>query len=255
MLIHKLDMDRAFDLTIKQALPYLIFPSDDFKLKLSGMLSSLYQYYSERNEIKFEQLNNDIELMIENVCLDSSTDITLFNFKYQQQTLDQVQQRMNERMAKTEAFLSEIGDVKSRLFKLEQTVLKGTSADKKNGLHDGVSRENERDSSIKSNIKDKQKSRVVNSDDTTKKEKKPTNIDIVIESIKKSDVPQSYEDIANATGLKKDQVQMAMSNMRRSRFDDVQNMMFDTRKHTRPDSSEIDIVTVKWKTLVEDRES
>lgn len=220
MLIHNLDMDRAFDLTIKKTLPFLIFPSDNFKLKLSGMLSSLYQYYSERNEIKFEQLNNDIESMIENACLDSNTDITLFNFKYQQMTLDQAQQKLNERTAKINLFVAELEDVKSRISKLEAI-----------SKSDPV------------NISNKERDRNNKKSDKTFG---PSNVDIVIECIKKSPVPQSKAEISAATNLQTNQVNTAIDNIKKYRPHLMKNISFGSREHQRKDTSTVKITTIMW---------
>lgn len=254
MLIHKLDMDRAFDLTIKKTHPYLIFSSDELKLTLSGMLSSLYQYYSEGNDIKFDQLNKEIEKTIDETHLDSNTDITSFNFKYQQMTLDQAQKEINKRIIKTEEFLEEFEGVKVRLKKLE-AVLKNEKIVGKL-KHEFKTESVEKITvNVESEIP-KTCPQVSNTcsdvfDTSSKCINEPTNVEIVIECIKRSDVPQSIKEIATVTGLKNKQVSMAIINIKKSHSDVLKNITFGTREQDEKGKPKIKINTILWNPIFE----
>lgn len=232
-------MERAFDSILKKTHPYLIFPSDDFKNRLAGMLSSLYQYYSEGNELKFEQLNKEIEQMIEDVYIDSHTDIRLYDFKYKQMTLQQAQQEITKRMIKTDTLLEEFEDMKNRLTGLESRLKR------KNAKH-GDHHPNLANGDAGSVSLHSDHSRTISdiSDPNPKNAKKPSNILLVMECIKNSKYPLSYPEVAVATGLERPQVEMAIMSIK-NRY--PSNMIFGSKECERENKhGKKHLRTVMW---------
>jgi hypothetical protein len=223
MLVHKIDMDRAFDLTIKQTHPYLIFSHDDFKLTLSSMLSSLFQYYSESNEIKFEELNGKIEKMLSEVQLDSHNDNRVYDFKHRQMTLDQAHREINKRMIETDKFLAEFESIKTRLKRLE---------------NEPKTRRKNRD--------DKSQDRDDKSQDT-----RTSHVQKVIECLKNSGSQLKIEEIANLTDTTIGSVKFALTGIQSRKSGHHKNTMEHIKIEKivykpRPKSGSYGYATYQW---------
>lgn len=105
MLTSTLEMDRAFDNTLKRAIPYLIFAPHDYRDRLVELMNGFCQFYREKNQIAFPERNNTINTLLdlfETSGFDQSTDLNIYYLTGSQQSILELFQSMNQRLRKLE---------------------------------------------------------------------------------------------------------------------------------------------------------
>lgn len=190
MLTPRYDLDRAFDVTLKRSLPYLIFSSQDFRDKLAEQLDTLCQYYQENNDASFPDRNLAINKMLDEAPeMDELTELKIHYLESHQKRIDEL-----------------FWDINSRLSKLEKKTDKRSPDTIDNSVLPAkeVSTDESGISVQQSLVKE-----------TPIKPLKPK--EIVLAFLKSSQGSYSFRDISSKTGLTKEQVSNVLQRVKRAK--------------------------------------
>ncbi len=82
MLTSVLEINKAFDETLKKSIPYLIFPHRDYRERLVDLLNGFCQYHRENNQLAFTERYNTIHNFLSECETDGFDTFTTLNIHY-----------------------------------------------------------------------------------------------------------------------------------------------------------------------------
>lgn len=109
MLTSVLEINKAFDETLKKSIPYLIFPHRDYRERLVDLLTGFCQYHRENNELAFIERYNTIHNFLNDCETDGFDTFTALNIHYlatHQKSLHQIHFDTENRLRALEADVS-----------------------------------------------------------------------------------------------------------------------------------------------------
>ncbi|ETA67393.1 hypothetical protein MettiDRAFT_0817 [Methanolobus tindarius DSM 2278] len=228
MITSQADMERMFDSIIKKTHPYLIFSPEIFKLDLSGKLVSLFKFYSEGSTVQFESLCSEIERLLDGADFGSHIEITLHRFRHYQMPLYQAHDEITKRMIAIDSFSEELETIKQRVSVLEEN----KKCDNTKTVANVGIESAQKESAPNEKIIDK-----------------PTKTNMVLECIKKSSIPLSYQDIAKSTGVDKHRIQKIMYELKK-RPEIYSKITISSREVTNENNSIKVEKTFQWRSTV-----